>query len=249
MTEQTVALPDVPPAVDINSRRSRKMAYYSATISKKIFLAERETTLLLSNPTLRRIMKPYSYNDEKIAEFVQIYKETANAQVLQNKELGEKAGAYAEFEKLYVVAKSQMHYLIKVAKLAFRDNEHALTMLLLNESMRKYRTIDGMMGYMRNFYQNALRESSVYETLAKYNYSRTTLQLYYEHMTKCSDAYTALSKESADVLRATRVRDKNLALLDEWMYEYYSFMKIAYELNPDWLSIQQAEELFSNNEQ
>jgi len=249
MTEQTVALPNVPPAEDIHSRRSRKMAYYTATISKKIFLAERETTLLLTNPTIRRIMKPYSYDDAKIAEFVRVYKETSDAQVKQSKEMGDKAGAYAEFEKLFTVAKSQLHYLVKVAKLALRDNEQAIKMLHLDHSMRKYRTIDSILGFMKNLYENALPDSEVCDTLAKYNYPKSTLQAYFDQMNQCSSAYTALSRENADALRATSVRDQKLAVLDEWMYEYYGFMKVAFDLNPDWLAVQQAEEAFGHNEQ
>jgi len=249
MTVQTTALPEVPPAVDVNSRKSKKMNYHTATISKKIFLAERETTLLSTNQTTRRIMQPFGYNDEKIADFVRVYKETEAAQVLQNKEMGEKAGAFAEFEKLFSVAKTQMHYLSKVAKLALRNNEHAIKMLRLNVNKKEYRTIDAMLGFMNNFYQNALREKDVYETLAKYNYSKETLENYRDLYVKCMDTNTRLSKESADATEATRVRDAKLAILDDWMFEYYGFLKIAYELNPGWLAEQQAEEAFGHNEQ
>jgi len=240
MTTETIALPDNPPPVDINARKSKKTAYYSATIAKKLLLAERETASLQNNPTTIKIMQPFGYTPEKIAEFTRIYQETARAQIMQTKEIGEKVGAYAEFESLFTIAKNQIHYLAKIAKIAFRNDEHALSTLHLNS--RKPRKQAEILDFMNNFYQQALMEKKITAVLANYNYPAETLRSYQEHYLKTHARYNDLNKESADATMATKTRDDLLAVLDEWMYEFYSIAKVAYALNPHWLQEQQLEE-------
>ena len=245
MTSQAVALPPVPPVTDIQAGKSRKMEYYESSPVKKLFYSERETSRLNNNPTTRKIMAPYGYDSEKIAGFTAAHQAAAQAQVLQTKEASEKVGAYASFEKQFSVAKGQIYYLAKVAKIAFRNNEHVLD--ILHISRKKGRTISQILDYMDNFYQQVFADQEIIKVLTKYNYPESTLTQFQDEYRKSRFAYNELNKESGDAVQATRVRDKKIAELDDWMYEYYGFLKIAYAQNPNWLAEQQAEEALSHN--
>lgn len=233
MTEQTMALPPIPPETDINAFKSRKSNYFKLKVDGKLLKAQGVLYGLKNNPTIKRIMAPMGYTNEKVGEFTAVYQAASSAHFRQHKEYADKMGAYDIFEHHFVSLKEQLVYLTKVAKIVFRNDDVILCALKLNS--KRDRTIAGILLFIGNFLNHAMNDQKIKQQLAKHGYDADKIRSFYNLYQLANDAYSSLNREHGEALEATKNRDSKIAVLDEWMYEYYSFEKVAFAQNPGWL--------------
>jgi len=233
MTEKTVALPSNPPETDINAFKSRKSTYFKLKVDGKLLKAQGVIYGLKNNPTIKRILTPMGYDEEKVNEFHEVYSAASKAHYRQHKEYADKMGAYDIFEHHFTVIKEQFVYLTKIAKVVFRNNESLLIALQLNT--KRDRHIAGILKFMENFFNHAMNDEHIKLQLAKHGYNADKIRSYHDLYLLANDAYSKLNKEYGEAVEATSDRDKKVAIMDEWMYEYYSFEKVAFAQNPGWL--------------
>jgi len=231
MTMQTTALPPTPPEIDIHAYKPQKSAYYKATIAEKMFHAQRVIEALTEDPEVISIMEPYGYDIVKIASFRAVFDTARNAHIRQQKEYGEKGGAYEAFEKEFSVTKNNINYLCKVMKVAFREDraiKDTFKMKYLNN-----KRIGEFFDYTDGLYEMILNDDKILAVLDKYNYPQQKIQMMFEQFKKTRALHRLFVKENDESIDATQTRNEFLNELDNWMYDYYALAKVAYALKPD----------------
>lgn len=213
--------------------RSDKFLYYEGTINQKLFWGDRETNGLSTNSDHQRVMATVGYTPEKIESFREVYKVASTAHLLQQKETSDKLNAYLEFEELFKASKSELHYLCKVARVAFKDHPAIVNELNLNK--KKGRSMADILRYMESFYTHVLDNRDILHILDSFCYPESRLITFRDNYNKSKTAYEKYGKDTALSVEVTRVRNQKMEELDEWMYDYYALRKVAYTLNPDWL--------------
>jgi hypothetical protein len=176
-------------------------------------------------------MHEFSYSDEKIDRFHTTYTVALETHTSQQKEFGDKTGAYADFEKLFSLAKEEYGTLRKLAKIALKNNPQMLDQLGLNKN--KVKDIAGIFSEMQRFYDIALKEREIIEALSQFSYSEKKINQCRESFVAAGDAQIVYYKENSEAVEATRVRDAKMADLDVWMGEFYAICKIALAQRPD----------------
>lgn len=241
MTDEIRSSQVIAPSHDLNAReKSIKVTYFSGTVADKMLFGKKVVTGLNTNPTVIRIMQPLGYDRAKVAAMTAKYEEVCAANVLQIEKLGDKKGYYADYEKLFSIAKKELHYFCKVAKIAFKNDTNEIDKLKLTRI--KGKSIADIFLYMENIYSVVLHNISMIEALAAFSYSEVKIRDLQAGFKKAQAAYLLYGEENADSIEATRVRDEKLAEFDEWMFDYYTLEKIGYAQNPDWLEEQEAQD-------
>ena len=226
MPDLTASLPPTPPAHDISIRKGDKSNYSNGTIADRLVLSERATYELNHNPQIQAMMLPFGYTSEKIARFTEIQKAATEAQTTQQIEYGEKTGTYDKFEKKFKIAKIEMSSLVKVAKVAFKNDQ--MFSDKLNLYGKKNGKTNDILAYMESFYDAILRERDIVEALTVYGYNQARILSCRETYYEAREAYNIYKSENAEAMESTRIRDEKMAELNEWMYDYFSLSKVAY---------------------
>jgi len=220
--------------------KKKKTEYYLADIDKKLFMANEELYNLQNNWTIIRIMKDYGYDTQKTAAFANVLAEAREANLQKSNGCAHKVSANTEFKKLFARTKKKLSYLIRIARVLFEQDYETLSLLQLDR--RQARTIIGQLDFMDHFYQQLLERHDLAGRLVPFGYPTEVLLSCRTEYQTIRTTFNNLSSNSAAAQEATRERNRKMAELNQWMREYYTFAKIAFELNPDWLELQQAEE-------
>jgi len=231
MTTDDKALPPTPPPSVITEKRNLRGKYYAANIAEKIIYAQRATESLNQNPEVRQIMARVGYTDSKIEEFTRVYDAAATAHVKQQKEAGDKTGAYARFEQQFSLAKEEFNLLRKTAKVAFKNSPTYYDRLKL--SGKRGVSTGSIFIEIDNFYLVALGDQEILDILASFGYSIRRMKDCHNSYLDTRSAYNDYIKENTQSVEATKERDEKMEILDGWMYDYYSLAKVAYAQRPD----------------
>jgi len=225
------ALPTNPEPTDVNARKPVKNKYWQRIIADRLDYAKRETDSLLQNPAIRSIMADYGYDDEKINSFVAIYNDAIIAQNRQQREFGDKVGASVEFDKLFSIAKMNFSTIRKITKIALRDDAQKATQLGLYGQSSK--SIGAIFDSMQTFYDNMIDDEQVCAKLAEFGFNRDKINKFRDNFIAARIKRNAFIKEDSEAVEATRIRDEKMAILDDWMMDYYTISKIAFAARPE----------------
>ena len=222
--QETAALPAEPLPLDTHAAKPRKKGYWKSSVPIRLDMAQRELYSLTTNEDIRKIFADYSYDQEKINQFVAAYDAARDAQNLQQKEFGDKVGAYDDFEKIYCQAKEDYSTIRKIAKVALRNHPKIANQLGLYD--RTGKSVGAIFDAMQIFYNNA-DDSEFYAVMAKYGYNETRINHIKEIYIQANAARNLFFREDSEAVDATRIRDEKMAILDDWMMDYYSIAKVA----------------------
>lgn len=226
MPEKTTALPPTPPPQVTPPEKGSKTNYHNGTIGDCLVFAQRVTYGLNNDPDIRRMMEPVGYDQFKINAFTTVYEAALNAHAAQQKEYSDKTGSYAEFEKIYKKAKTDLSCLIKVAKVALKNDRQKVDLLNLNG--KKGYSVSDVFTYMSRLYINLEGDSNLLDKMAVYGYNINRVAACRNSFLNAQTQYNKYLKENSEAVEATKFRDERMAELDEWMYDYYALAKVAY---------------------
>lgn len=230
-SSDTTALPPIPPVHDIHASRPGKDKYLNGSIPVRLNLSSRELDELRGNPEVQRRMGKYGYNDLKISNFWEVFQQALAANNRQVKEFGEKTAAYAEFEKMFGKVKADFSIIKKIAKIALRNQPLKTDQLGLG---RKFgRDIPSIFAAMQMFYNNAIEDESVVVPLSTFGFDKARLTALQIAFLTAQKYYNHYYKEQSEAVEATRIRDDKMAILDEWMTDYYTIAKFALARNSE----------------
>lgn len=213
-----------PIITDHKPSSGNKNDYYHATKTMRLFMSKQVIDGFATNPLLREMMSDF-YDREKIAIFSEIQANTADAFSKQIVEAGEKSGYYDLFDKAFSIAKIEFSCLVRVAKVAFKNDSIRCETLRLYE--KKHGKNGVVLEFMDNFYKALLNDREAINILTKYGYSEQSIIESRKKFVEANIAYSVYQKENAESIEATRIRDEKMAELDEWMYDYYALLKVA----------------------
>jgi len=226
MPEPTTALPPNPPIPhDLPQTHGNKLKYYSATISGKVFISGQVVDDLTKDPNTRAMMLPFGYNNEKIVKLADLHKDLSSLQSDQQIEYAEKTAAYQDFEKLFSLAKLELSFLIKIIKVALKND--LLRKEILGINFKKGDSIDSIFNYMDKFYDGIDKNDGILPQLAFYGYNENRVNACRNAYLTAKSAYYQYNRENKEAIDATRLRDAKLAEMDECMYDYFSLYKVA----------------------
>jgi len=84
---------------------------------------------------------------------------------------------------------------------------------------------------MQTFYDNSA-DGEIYAALGKFGFPAERIENYRAGFVAARKAHNAFIIEDSETVEATRIRDEKMAILDEWMMDYYSISKIALANRP-----------------
>jgi len=224
-----------------------KTKYHLADVVNKLLMASEVLHLLKYNWTTIRIMKNFGYDAQKIADFTVVYEQAHEANMHKSNGFAGKVGANINFKKLFAGKKKKLSYLIRIARVLFEQEAETLSLLQLDR--RQARTVIGQLDFMDHLYQQLFERQDLAARLTPFGYSTEALTALRTEYQELRIAFNNLSSSSAAAQEATRERNRKMEELNQWMREYYTFAKIAFELNPDWLELQQEEEIRRRSEE
>lgn len=226
MPTPTTALPPNPPTPhDLPHVPGSKLKYYSATISGKVFISGQVVDDLNQDANTRTLMLPFGYNNEKIVKLSDLHKNLSSLQSDQQIEYAEKTAAYQDFEKLFSLAKLELSFLIKIIKVALKND--LLRKEILGINFKKGDSIDSIFNYMDKFYDGIDKNDGILPQLTFYGYNEYRVNACRDAYLKAKASYYAYNRENKEAVESTRIRDAKLAEMDECMYDYFSLYKVA----------------------
>lgn len=228
--QETAALPAEPQPLDTHAGQSHKKGYWQSSVPVRLDMAKRETFSLLTNREIRRILEQYSYTEEKINRFVAAYDAAVAAQSRQQKEFGDKVGAYDDFEKIFIKAKENFSAIRKIAKVALRNHSQKANQIGLYQKGSK--SIPVIFHTMQEFYDN-INDPEILSIMAEYGYNADRIANNRADFIKSRDAYNLFVREDSEAVDATKIRDIKMAALDDWMMDYYAIAKVALANRPE----------------
>lgn len=188
---------------------------------------------LVNQPTIAITMAEYGYTTEKNAVGKQLFDSAINAINFNKQEDNETIAERANFDnKLSAITTIYASHRRK-AKVIFRKDPVSLKQLGLSGAYS--RTYVKMVEVMKSFYNGILSNPAHIALLAEFKITE-------QEITNCITEISALEttrqlylKEIGESQEATKVKDKAMLNLVEWMDDLYAVAKIAMDDKPQLL--------------
>ena len=148
-------------------------------------------------------------------------------------EYGEQYAATAELERVWKESGRVYMRSIKVARIAFKNDEKARTALILGGTRKV--SLAGWLDQSRTFYANLLEDQGFVDAMARFGYNRKKLEAESSLVQEVSRANLAQEREKGDAQKATEVRDDKLDALADWISDFRAIARVAFEDDPQML--------------
>lgn len=205
-----------------------KLSYNEALLKSGIMINNSETdTAIAAQVAL------YGYTNEKIGKGKQILAEATNLYEAQKKEYGEQDQAQDDFTHKKVAAQKDYSKMIKLARIALKNDVQATTTLELNG--RRSPTISGWVQQTRNFYNAILANEKWKMAMAEFGQTDVILNEKLAQVDEVVSLMQTLKKETGDAQNATEIRNLKFDELSEWINDYEQVARIALEDQPQLL--------------
>ncbi|MEL7038077.1 MAG: hypothetical protein AAFO04_21035 [Cyanobacteria bacterium J06592_8] len=189
----------------------------------------------LNNPEIQAYLNEYNYTAERIQTGKTLYETALAAQQKQQAEYGEQLSATAALNEARSIAHKSYMRLVKIARIAFKNNPGIATELGLNG--RRKKSLSGWLLQAQQFYTNALNSTEVMNGLAEYGITEEKLKAAQTEMLAVEAANNAQEQEKGEAQDATKQRDQAIDLLDDWLSDFIAIARIALEDRPQLLEI------------
>lgn len=210
-----------------HKKHTEASKYYFGKLDTKISHSNRAIQYLTTEDNYQKRMIAYGYSEKKVQEFAKIQINAAQSIFEQNRLLAEKTGASCEYKKQIKKAVTDFRFIVKIAKIALRNE------LKKGEQLKLYtargKSIIDTFAFMENFYVQTIADSQIQTQLAIYGYSLERILSCQESYLSAKAAYQKYGIACTESNEATRIQKQRIAELDKWMSEYYALAKIAAE--------------------
>lgn len=187
----------------------------------------------LNNPNLRARLGEFGYDRQRLFQGKALLEDALQAQLHQQTEYGDQANATADLQKARATAENSYMRLVKVARIALKDNPGALVRLGLNG--KRKRSLSGWLLQAQQFYAGVQTAPELMAALGQYGITRSKLIAAEADMTAVIAANQLQEKEKGDAQTATKTRDAALDALADWFSDFLAIARIALEGNPQML--------------
>lgn len=197
----------------LKSHTERLMAIHNAILSMQ------------KVPLFSEAVARYGYNEEKLKDGYYLYDNAFR--LFQEQQ--EAYIFYAESLQVFNEARARADFTymvhIKTARLAFRDNSTILDLLGLKDQRKKF--LGPWLTQARSFYQQALENPEVTDTLAAMNITREMLEAASLLMDQVETANLEVERKREETLSITSQRDEAFINMERWWMKLIQVANIA----------------------
>ncbi len=175
------------------------------------------------------ILAEFGYDAETINEGKTLWQNASDAYTLNKTEDVETSQAYAAFasKKEELENKYRMHR--KKAKIIFRNDVLILEQLGIKGSIPQ--AYLRWLEVLKKFYASALANENIQTKLLRLKLNTDELLASNNLISELEAARGEYLREKGESQDATKAKDQALAILDDWMSDFYAVAKIALEDN------------------
>jgi hypothetical protein len=203
------------------------------SIEKRLFEAHIAINNTLQIPEILAAVSQLNYGQAQLEAARDLYDEVQGLIDVQVRAYGRQYQATEIVNRARKTAERAYRTTLKIARIAFRDNEAARNALGLSGPRK--RTLSGWLDQARRFYSNLLSTPAFMVGMEGFNYGRAKLEAEAELINAVATASDEQHKKRGDAREATKVRDAKLAELDRWMMDYKAVAYIALAHSPQTL--------------
>jgi len=209
----------------IKYKRTQYSKYYYGTIGEKFYYTELVIAKLTEQPEFQQMMNKLGYTPAKIREFLAVYDSARASRIKLSNATGNKGKAYEEFNKLYNSAVTEFCFVIKVAKIALRGYLELSDKLKLN--IKRGRAFADYFAFMDSFYSQTLADPQILSRMSTFGYPEELLISCQKLYLDAKAAQQNYNSATAAANEAAREQKQKIAVMDQWMSEYYALLKVA----------------------
>ncbi len=209
------------------------MAYKQKSIDQLLSDAQVAIDSALANPTLQGFLTPFGYTPEKIQVGQALLATALEAQQLKKTEYAEQIGATATLNTLRETADKEYRRHLKIARVAFKTNAAATSLLELNGDRK--RSYSGWMAQTRQFYNGLLQNPELLTRMSEFGITSEILEATLASIDAVEQANTIQETEKGEARQATQDRDAAIDALTDWLDDYLNIARIALEDQPQLL--------------
>ncbi|ACB53208.1 hypothetical protein cce_3860 [Crocosphaera subtropica ATCC 51142] len=182
---------------------------------------------------IQTYLNQYGYTKIKLQEGKKLYSIALEAYQKQQQRYGQQMSSTKTVNELWKNAKDSYMRCVKIARVAFKDNNGIARTLGLNGKRKT--TLSGWLNQAKQFYQNALNDPEILKRLTEYGITKTKLEVVKTDTDLLENASLIREKEKGDAQNATDLKDQALENLRLWLKDFIAIAKIALETEPQLL--------------
>lgn len=218
----TPVLPTRPP------RKRSKRTIAQLLSSVQVALDNTQTDL-----DLQTTLHTYGYTTERVNEGKQLYQQVMAHQRQQETGRGQQISATSSFKTLAEQAYDTYARLLKVARVALRDQQGDL--VLLGLTGKRKRSFSGWTQQAAQFYTNALAEERLLTQLAAFGITEARLREGSQQLAAAEAGNAAQKINQGNAQQATASRDTALRRLRRWYTDFNTIARVAFAEQPQQL--------------
>jgi len=199
--------------------------YYNNSMQEKLSIAFRTLEFLKISEDLRKLMESVGYDKDKITLLIEVVETASDAVNNQHLLQAEMHEAYRLFLIDFTSAQLELRYLLKVVKVALRDDLQKMEILQINTKRGKSKA--DYFTFMDSFYNQLLADAEILDKLAIYGYPKDRVISCFKIVLAAKTGYGIYIKAKAVSTEATRIQKQKIAEIDKWMSEYNTLSKVA----------------------
>jgi hypothetical protein len=190
-------------------------------------------TNAMSDQEIKTLLLEYNYDDSRLNEGLALLKQAEEVYQKQKKEYREQYVASQELDQSIEKAKPLYTEHVDLTTLAFRHESTKLVDLGLDKI--RERTFSAWLIQAIEFYKIVINDETVIEKLSMYNLTKDKLEKGRQLIIEVELANSRQEKEKGEAQDSTKERDKIMAQLEDWMYEFTVICRYALKSKPQLL--------------
>lgn len=187
----------------------------------------------LGDAEVLALLTPYGYTEVRLREGRALYDEVMALVRQQRLEYGEQYQASHETDDAWERAKDAYARTLKVARVAFKENEKAEAALGLRGARRT--SLAGWLEQATLFYRNLLDNPDLLAVMEPLASPRAKLEQELTLVEAVRSANVMQAKETGEAHEATKRRDAKLSLLSAWLSDFRTIAQAALAERPQLL--------------
>ncbi len=209
------------------------MSNKNATFAEKLLSAQVTIDNAIADVEIKTLLADYGYDDVRLAAGKTLLDTTNQLQQIQQKEYGDQFEATNALNAVWSSAKSDYMRFIKISRIALRGELAISQKLYLNGSRKE--SLSGWIAQAKQFYLNALLDSTVITKLSYYGITEAKLEAGKALLEETEAKNASQEKEKGEAQQSTKERDKVADNLFEWLADLIVIARIALEEKPQLL--------------
>ncbi len=209
------------------------MSKTKRTLAEKLLSAQVAIDNAISDVEIKTLLTEYCYDDARLSEGKTLLDSVNQLQQIQQKEYGDQYEATNALNTIRTNADKEYMRFVKISRVALKNDFAIYQKLGLNGSRKE--SLSGWISQAKQFYLNALSDSTVLARLLAYGITQVKLEAGKTLLEEVETQNAIQEKEKGEAQQATIERDNGADLLFEWFADFVVIAHIALEDKPQLL--------------